>query len=103
MAGSLAEQKISGAPIAPVRAAVDGAFNAVGGRLYGTSHLKNAKNAFIRGALEGAFKGEAYNIADVLDNKLRNAYGSENSWNPWNSRNPKTTGSRCPQSDCIRP
>ena len=30
MAGSLAEQKISGARIAPVRAAVDGAFNAVG-------------------------------------------------------------------------
>uniref|UniRef100_A0A0N5ACB9 HNH endonuclease n=1 Tax=Syphacia muris TaxID=451379 RepID=A0A0N5ACB9_9BILA len=119
MAGSLAEQKISGVSIAPVRAAVDGAFNAVGGRLYGTSHLKNAKNAFIRGALEGAFKGGAYNIADVLDNRLRNAYGignkqnprnagarnpwNKNSRNPWNSRNPKPTGSRCPQSDCIRP
>ncbi|MFG6322140.1 MAG: hypothetical protein K1W41_11555 [Lachnospiraceae bacterium] len=71
---------------------------------------------FMRGALEGAVKGGAYNIADVLDNKLRNAYGSgnrrnpgtRNPWNkdkrnPWNSRNPRPTGSRCPQSDCIRP
>ena len=116
MAGSLAEQKITGARIAPVRAAVDGAFNAVGGRLYGTSPLKNVRNAFMRGALEGAVKGGAYNMADVLDNKLRNAYGSENRrnpgtrnpWNknnrnPWNSRNPRPTGSRSPQSDCIKP
>ena len=116
MAGSLAEQKITGARISPVRAAVDGAFNAAGGRLYGTSPLRNAKNAFIRGALEGAVKGGAYNIADVLDNKLRNAYasgsrrnpGTRNPWNqdnrnPWNSRNPRPTGSRCPQSNCIRP
>ncbi len=116
MAGSLAEQKITGGRLSPVRAAVDGAFNAAGGRLYGTSPLRNAKNAFIRGALEGAVKGGAYNIADVLDNKLRNAYGSggrrnpgiRNPWNkknqtPWNSRNPRPTGSRCPQSDCIRP
>ncbi len=111
MAGSLAEQKISGERISPVRAAVDGAFNAAGGRLYGTSPLRNAKNAFIRGALEGAVKGGAYNIADVLDNKLRNAYspGSRrNPWNKknqtsWNSKNPRPTGSRCPQSDCIRP
>jgi len=119
MAGSLAEQKITGARIAPVRAAVDGAFNAVGGRLYGTSPLKNAKNAFIRGALEGAVKGGAYNIADVLDNKLRNAYDSRNrrnrrtsrNRNPWNKknqnphygRNPRPTGSRSPQSNCGRP
>ena len=119
MAGSLAEQKISGARIAPVRAAVDGAFNAAGGRLYGTSPLKNVKNAFMRGALEGAVKGGAYNIADVLDNRLRNAYnarkrqklrttGKRNTWNkknknPWNSRNPRPTGSRSPQSHCGRP
>ena len=116
MAGSLAEQKIAGGRLSPVRAAVDGAFNAAGGRLYGTSPLRNAKDAFMRGALEGALKGGAYNIADELDNKLRNAYGSggrrnpgtRNSWNkdnrnPWNSRNPRPTGSRCPQSDCIRP
>ena len=119
MAGSLAEQKISGARIAPVRAAVDGAFNAAGGRLYGTSPLKNVKNAFTRGALEGAVKGGAYNIADVLDNRLRNAYnarnrqklrttGKRNTWNkknknPWNSRNPRPTGSRSPQSHCGRP
>ncbi len=119
MAGSLAEQKISGARIAPVRAAVDGAFNAAGGRLYGTSPLKNVKNAFIRGALEGAVKGGAYNIADVLDNRLRNAYNARkrqklritrrrNTWNkknknPWNSRNPRPTGSRSPQSHCKRP
>ncbi len=116
MAGSLAEQKIAGGRLSPVRAAVDGAFNAAGGRLYGTSPLRNAKDAFMRGALEGALKGGAYNIADVLDNKLRNAYGSggrrnpgtRNPWNkknqtPWNSRNPRPTGSRCPQSDCIRP
>lgn len=57
----------------PVRAAVDGAFNALGGRIYGTSPLRSAKDAFIRGALEGAVKGGAYNIADVLDNRLRNA------------------------------
>ena len=116
VAGSLAEQKIAGGRLSPVRAAVDGAFNAAGGRLYGTSPLRNAKDAFMRGALEGALKGGAYNIADELDNKLRNAYGSggrrnpgtRNSWNkdnrnPWNSRNPRPTGSRCPQSDCIRP
>ena len=119
MAGSLAEQKIAGGRLSPVRAAVDGVFNAAGGRLYGTSPLRNAKDAFMRGALEGALKGGAYNIADVLDNKLRNAYGSggrrnpgttgiRNPWNkknqtPWNSRNPRPTGSRCPQSDCIRP
>ncbi len=116
MAGSLAEQKISGARIAPVRAAVDGVFNAAGGRLYGTSPLKNAGNAFIRGALEGAVKGGAYNIADVLDNRLRNAYNARkrqklrnrNTWNkkkksPWNSRNPRPTGSRSPQSHCGRP
>ncbi|MEZ3431277.1 MAG: hypothetical protein K1W36_13815 [Lachnospiraceae bacterium] len=116
MAGSLAEQKIAGGRLSPVRAAVDGAFNAAGGRLYGTSPLRNAKDAFMRGALEGALKGGAYNIADVLDNKLRNAYGSggrrnpgtRNPWNkknqtPWNSRTPRPTGSRCPQSDCIRP
>ncbi len=116
MAGSLAEQKITGARIAPVRAAVDGVFNAAGGRLYGTSHLKNAGNAFIRGALEGAVKGGAYNIADVLDNRLRNAYNARkrqklrnrNTWNkkkksPWNSRNPRPTGSRSPQSHCGRP
>ena len=119
MAGSLAEQKISGARIAPVRAAVDGAFNAAGGRLYGTSPLKNVKNAFIRGALEGAVKGGAYNIADVLDNRLRNAYNARkrqklrttrrrNTWNkknknPWNSRNPRPTGSRSPQSHCGKP
>ena len=119
MAGSLAEQKISGARIAPVRAAVDGAFNAAGGRLYGTSPLKNVKNAFIRGALEGAVKGGAYNIADVLDNRLRNAYNArkrqklrtirrQNTWNrknknPWNSRNPRPTGSRSPQSHCGKP
>ena len=116
MAGSLAEQKITGERISPVRAAVDGAFNAAGGRLYGTSPLRNAKDAFIRGALEGAVKGGAYNIADVLDNKLRNAYGSgsrrnpgtRTPWNkdnrsPWNSRTPRPIGSRCPQSDCIRP
>ncbi len=119
MAGSLAEQKISDGRIAPVRAAVDGVFNAAGGRLYGTSPLKNAKNAFIRGALEGAVRGGAYNIADVLDNKLRNAYESRNRQNPrtprtrnpwnkknqnsWNSRNPRPTGNRCPQSDCVRP
>ncbi len=118
MAGSLAEQKISGARIAPVRAAVDGAFNAAGGRLYGTSPLKNVKNAFMRGALEGAVKGGAYNIADVLDNRLRNAYNARkrqklrtirrrNTWNkknknPWNSRNPRPTGSRSPQSHCGR-
>ena len=116
MAGSLAEQKIAGGRLSPVRAAVDGAFNAAGGRLYGTSPLRNAKDAFMRGALEGALKGGAYNIADVLDNKLRKAYGpgnrrnpgTRNPWNkdkrnPWNSRIPKPTGSRCPQSDCIRP
>ena len=116
MAGSFAEQKITGARIAPVRAAVDGVFNAAGGRLYGTSPLKNAGNAFIRGALEGAVKGGAYNIADVLDNRLRNAYNARkrqklrnrNTWNkkkksPWNSRNPRPTGSRSPQSHCGRP
>ncbi len=116
MAGSLAEQKITGARIAPVRAAVDGVFNAAGGRLYGTSPLKNTGNAFIRGALEGAVKGGAYNIADVLDNRLRNAYNARtrqklinrNTWNkknksPWNSRNPRPTGSRSPQSRCGRP
>ncbi len=83
---------------------------------FGTSPLRNAKDAFMRGALEGALKGGAYNIADVLDNKLRNAYGSggrrnlgtRNPWDkknqtPWNSRTPRPTGSRCPQSDCIRP
>ena len=95
----------------PVRAAVDGAFNALGGRIYGTSPLRNAKDAFIRGALEGAVKGGAYNIADVLDNKLRNVHDSGNrqnprtsgKQNPWNSRTPRPTKSRCPQSDCIRP
>ena len=82
MAGSLAEQKIAGGRLSPVRAAVDGAFNAAGGRLYGTSPLRNAKDAFMRGALEGALKGGAYNIADVLDNKLRNAGSLGNRWNP---------------------
>ena len=43
---------------------VDGVFNALGGRLYGTSPLWNVKDAFIRGALEGG----AYNITDVLEN-----------------------------------
>ena len=82
MAGSLAEQKIAGGRLSPVRAAVDGAFNAAGGRLYGTSPLRNAKDAFMRGALEGALKGGAYNIADVPDNKLWNVYSSGNRWNP---------------------
>ena len=73
----------------------------------------------MRGALEGAVKGGAYNIADVLDNRLRNAYNARkrqklrtirrrNTWNkknknPWNSRNPRPTGSRSPQSHCKRP
>ncbi|MDE7201375.1 MAG: RHS repeat-associated core domain-containing protein, partial [Lachnospiraceae bacterium] len=111
MAGSLAEQKISGTRIAPVRAAVDGVFNAAGGRLYGTSPLKNARNAFIRGALEGAVRGGAYNIADVLDNKLRNAYRqrrpqnprNSRARNPWNRNDPRPTRSRNPQLDCVRP
>ena len=111
MAGSLAEQKISGTRIAPVRAAVDGVFNAAGGRLYGTSPLKNARNAFIRGALEGAVRGGAYNIADVLDNKLRNAYRqrrpqnprNSRERNPWNRNDPRPTRSRNPQLDCVRP
>ena len=111
MAGSLAEQKLAGERMSPVRAAVDGAFNALGGRIYGTSPLRNAKDAFIRGALEGAVKGGAYNIADVLDNKLRNVHDSGNRQNPrtlgkqkpWNSRTPRPTKSRCPQLDCIRP
>ncbi|MDE7206705.1 MAG: hypothetical protein K2N90_06035 [Lachnospiraceae bacterium] len=72
--------------------AVDGAFNAVGGRLYGTSPLKNVRNAFMRGALEGAVRGGAYNIADVLDNKLRNAYNArirqnKRTRNTWNRKN----------------
>ena len=103
MAGSLAEQKLAGERMSPMRAAVDGAFNALGGRIYGTSPLRNAKDAFIRGALEGAVKGGAYNIAGVLDNKLRNVHDSGNRQNPWNSRTPRPTKSRCPQSDCIRP
>ncbi|EOS27395.1 RHS repeat-associated core domain-containing protein [Lachnospiraceae bacterium A4] len=111
MAGSLAEQKLAGERMSPMRAAVDGAFNALGGRIYGTSPLRNAKDAFIRGALEGAVKGGAYNIADVLDNKLRNVHDSGNRQNPrtlgkqkpWNSRTPRPTKSRCPQLYCIRP
>ena len=111
MAGSLAEQRLAGERMSPMRAAVDGAFNALGGRIYGTSPLRNAKDAFIRGALEGAVKGGAYNIADVLDNKLRNVHDSGNRQNPrtlgkqkpWNSRTPRPTKSRCPQLDCIRP
>ena len=67
MAGSLAEQKIAGGRLSPVRSAVDGVFNAAGGRLYGTSPLRNAKDAFMRGALEGALKGGAYNIADEVN------------------------------------
>jgi hypothetical protein len=110
-AGSLAEQKLAGERMSPVRAAVDGAFNALGGRIYGASPLRNAKDAFIKGALEGAVKGGAYNIADVLDNKLRNVHDSGNRQNPrtlgkqkpWNSRTPRPTKSRCPQLDCIRP
>ena len=87
-----------------MRAAVDGAFNALGGRIYGTSQLQNAKDAFIRGALEGAFKGGAYNIADVLDNKLRNAYGPKRptAQSMRNPRGVQPTRSRCPQQECEK-
>ena len=104
MAGSLAEQKLAGERMSPVRAAVDGAFNALGGRIYGTSPLRNAKDAFIRGALEGAVKGGAYNIADVLDNKLRNAYGPKKPAvrKPQNLRGVQPTRSRCPQKECEK-
>ncbi len=90
--------------MSPVRAAVDGAFNALGGRIYGTSPLRNAKDAFIRGALEGAVKGGAYNIADVLDNKLRNAYGPKKPAvrKPQNLRGVQPTRSRCPQKECEK-
>jgi hypothetical protein len=83
---------------------VDGAFNALGGRIYGTSPLRNAKDAFIRGALEGAVKGGAYNIADVLDNKLRNAYGPKKPAvrKPQNMRGVQPTRSRCPQQECEK-
>ena len=47
MAGSLAEQKIAKGRLSPVRAAVDGVFNAIGGKIYTTNSLKNAKSAFI--------------------------------------------------------
>ena len=104
MAGSLAEQKLAGERMSPMRAAVDGAFNALGGRIYGTSPLRNAKDAFIRGALEGAVKGGAYNIADVLDNKLRNAYGPKKPAvrKPQNLRGVQPTRSRCPQKECEK-
>ena len=104
MAGSLAEQKLVGERMSPMRAAVDGAFNALGGRIYGTSPLRNAKDAFIRGALEGAVKGGAYNIADVLDNKLRNAYGPKKPAvrKPQNLRGVQPTRSRCPQKECEK-
>ena len=104
MAGSLAEQKLAGERMSPVRAAVDGAFNALGGRIYGTSPLRNAKDAFIRGALEGAVKGGAYNIAGVLDNKLRNAYGPKKPAvrKPQNMRGVQPTRSRCPQQECEK-
>ena len=104
MAGSLAEQKLAGERMSPVRAAVDGAFNALGGRIYGTSPLRNAKDAFIRGTLEGAFKGGAYNIADVLDNKLRNAYGPKKptAQSIRNPRGVQPTRSRCPQQECEK-
>ena len=104
MAGSLAEQKLAGERMSPMRAAVDGAFNALGGRIYGTSPLRNAKDAFIRGALEGAVKGGAYNIADVLDNKLRNAYGPKKPAvrKPQNLRGVQPTRSRCPQQECEK-
>ena len=104
MAGSLAEQRLAGERMSPVRAAVDGAFNALGGRIYGTSPLRNAKDAFIRGALEGAVKGGAYNIADVLDNKLRNAYGPKKPAvrKPQNLRGVQPTRSRCPQKECEK-
>ena len=101
MAGSLAEQKIAKGRLSPVRAAVDGVFNAIGGKIYTTNSLKNA---FIRGALEGAFKGGAYNIADVLDNKLRNAYGSKKPTvrSPRNPRGVQPARSRCPQKECVK-
>ncbi|MEZ3495394.1 MAG: RHS repeat-associated core domain-containing protein [Lachnospiraceae bacterium] len=104
MAGSLAEQRLAGERMSPMRAAVDGAFNALGGRIYGTSPLRNAKDAFIRGALEGAVKGGAYNIADVLDNKLRNAYGPKKPAvrKPQNLRGVQPTRSRCPQKECEK-
>ncbi len=104
MAGSLAEQKLAGERMSPVRAAVDGAFNALGGRIYGTSPLRNAKDAFIRGALEGAVKGGAYNIADVLDNKLRNAHGPKRptAQSIRNPRGVQPTRSRCPQQECEK-
>ena len=104
MAGSLAEQKLAGERMSPMRAAVDGAFNALGGRIYGTSPLRNAKDAFIRGALEGAVKGGAYNIAGVLDNKLRNAYGPKKPAvrKPQNLRGVQPTRSRCPQKECEK-
>jgi hypothetical protein len=103
-AGSLAEQKLAGERMSPMRAAVDGAFNALGGRIYGASPLRNAKDAFIRGALEGAVKGGAYNIADVLDNKLRNAYGPKKPAvrKPQNLRGVQPTRSRCPQKECEK-
>ena len=104
MAGSLAEQKLAGERMSPVRAAVDGAFNALGGRIYGTSPLRNAKDAFIRGALEGAVKGGAYNIADVLDNKLRNAHGPKRptAQSLRNPRGVQPIRSRCPQQECEK-
>ena len=104
MAGSLAEQRLAGERMSPMRAAVDGAFNALGGRIYGTSPLRNAKDAFIRGALEGAVKGGAYNIADVLDNKLRNAHGPKRptAQSIRNPRGVQPTRSRCPQQECEK-
>ncbi len=60
MAGSLAEQKIAGGRLSPVRAAVDGAFNAAGGRtVRETSPLRNAKDAFMRGALRRRTQGRS--------------------------------------------
>ena len=49
----MAEQKLAGERISPVRAAVDGAFNALGGRIYGTSPLRNAKDAIMNSVYVG--------------------------------------------------
>ena len=69
MAGSLAEQRLAGERMSPVRAAVDGAFNALGGRIYGTSPLRNAKDAIMNSVYVGE-QGSIIYEGDIIHTYL---------------------------------
>ena len=80
MAGSLAEQKLVGERISPVRAAVDGAFNALGGRIYGTSPLRNAKDAIMNSVYVGE-QGSIIYEGDIIHTYLfKKAFTGSELW-----------------------